>query len=64
MTLKNFLNWFKFSGVWGGVVVNPYHWEPDFKFYTKTDDEQWGLFFLELNLGIAWIRIIVDDGRW
>ena len=65
MTLKNFLNWVKYSGIWVGFVLNPYHWEPDL--VIKRDDmdsgEQWGLFF-ELNLGIVWIRIVIDDGRW
>lgn len=66
MTLKKWLNWFKFSGVWAGIVLNPYHWQPDFKFIIQDEDEvdAWGLFFLEINLGLVWIRIIIDDGRW
>ena len=64
MTLKKCLNWVKYSGVWAGIVVNPYHWEPDIKFHTETENEVWGLFYLEVNLGIVWIRIVIDDGRW
>lgn len=64
MISKNFLNWFKYSGVWAGIVANPYHWEPDIKFHTETENEVWGLFYLEVNLGIVWIRIVIDDGRW
>lgn len=62
--LKILTNWVKYSGVWIGFVLNPYHWEPDVKFYTKTDNEMYGLCFLEINLGLIWIRIIIDDGRW
>lgn len=62
MKLKNYLNWFRFSGVWGGVVLNPYHWEPEIK--VLTDRAEYGIIFFELNLGIAWIRIVIDDGRW
>ena len=69
MQLKNFLNWFKYSGVWVGFVLNPYQWEPDFKLRTNNDmpdsgGNVWGIMFLELNLGLIWIRIIIDDGRW
>ena len=67
--LKKCLKWLEFSGVWVGVVLNPYHWEPDLKIRTNNDmpdsgGNDWGVLFLELNLGFVWIRIIIDDGRW
>ena len=68
MTLKNLLNWFKYSGVWIGFVFNPYQWEPDLKLKTRnsllTDHDVWGIIFLEINLGFVWLRVIIDDGRW
>lgn len=60
MTLKTSLNWLKHSGVWIGFVLNPYHSQPDF--YVKVNDKTYGKFFLELNLGLVWIRIAIDDG--
>lgn len=66
--LKILTNWVKYSGVWIGFVLNPYHWEPDVKFKTRnselTDGDIWGIMFLEINLGFVWLRIVIDDGRW
>ena len=68
MTLKTCLNWLKYSGVWIGFVLNPYQWEPDIKFTGRNEYDEgsnaWGLMFFELNLGLIWIRIVIDDGRW
>lgn len=64
MMLKKCLKWIEFSGVWVGFVLNPYHWEPDFKFIAKSESDEWGLVFIEINIGLVWIRIIIDDGRW
>ena len=64
MLLKTCLNWLRYSGVWVGFVINPYHWEPDFKILRNSEYENWGVVFIELNLGLVWIRIIIDDGRW
>ena len=62
MTLKNFLKWFEYSGVWVGFVLNPFHWEPDIK--VITDKAEFGLVYFELNLGLVWLRVVIDDGRW
>jgi hypothetical protein len=62
MTLKNFLKWFEYSGVWVGFVLNPFHWEPDIK--VITDKTEFGLVYFELNLGLVWMRLVIDDGRW
>ena len=45
-------------------IRDRYHWEPDFKFIAKSDSDEWGLVFIEINIGLVWIRIIIDDGRW
>jgi hypothetical protein len=56
-------NYLKYSGIWFGFVVNPYHW--NFKFEQKSDqlfDDY--VFFLNVYCGPAWIRIIIDNGKW
>jgi hypothetical protein len=58
--LKNYL---KYSGLWAGLVLNPYHWN----FKLEVDPPQLidtYLFHFELYLGLIWIRIVIDDGNW
>jgi hypothetical protein len=60
MKLKNYL---KHSGLWAGLVLNPYHWN----FKLEVDPPQLidtYLFHFELYLGLIWIRIVIDDGNW
>lgn len=60
MKLKNYL---KYSGLWAGLVLNPYHWN----FKLEVDPPQLidsYLFHFELYLGLIWIRIVIDDGNW
>jgi hypothetical protein len=60
MKLKNYL---KHSGLWAGIVLNPYHWN----FKLEVDPPQLidtYLFHFELYLGLFWIRIVIDDGTW
>jgi hypothetical protein len=60
MKLKNYL---KYSGLWAGIVLNPYHWN----FKLEVDPPQLidtYLFHFELYLGLVWIRIVIDDGNW
>lgn len=49
MMLKNYL---KYSGIWIGLVVNPYHWQ----FGTKKFDEGC------VHFGPIWVRVLIDDG--
>ena len=60
MMLRNYL---KYSGLWAGFVLNPYHW--NFKFELKSDDlfDDY-IFFMQLYVGPIWIRIIIDNGKW
>ncbi len=61
-------NYLRYSGVWVGFVLNPYHWE--FKYTTKVptyqkewpDSDNW--FDNKLSLGPVWIRVIIDDGKY
>ena len=61
MPLKNYL---KYSGLWAGFVLNPYHWE--FKIKTGSDGilEDDVIFGLSLHFGPVWLRVVVDDGAW
>jgi hypothetical protein len=61
MTLKTLINIAKYSGVWVGVVFNPYHWHP--RFSLNCNDENY-IMYLEINIGLAWLRVTLDDGRW
>ena len=58
--LKNYL---KYSGLWGGFVLNPFHWEFALQ-YLPPDEfnpNQRGFF---ISFGPVWIRAILDDGQW
>lgn len=61
MTLKNFRKYTKYSGVWIGFVLNPYHWE----FANRSD----GIGELAakvcsrfISIGPVWVRLVIDDG--
>lgn len=61
MTLKNLV---KYSGIWAGFVLNPYHWQ--FKIKTGSDGilEDDVIFGLSVYFGPVWIRVVLDDGSW
>lgn len=52
------MNWLKYSGVWVGLVVNPYHWQLRW----ARDSNQ--VFENCLYLGPIWIRIVIDNGNY
>ena len=59
--MSTILNYLRYSGIWAGIVVNPFHWQFGFLKESFNDD-----FIFEncLSLGPVWIRVIIDDGRW
>lgn len=60
MKLKSLL---KHSGIWFGVVVNPYHWE----FCNRQDgigELTAKVFSRFVSIGPIWIRIVIDDGSY
>lgn len=59
--MKRFLAWFKYSGVWAGLTVNPYHWT--FRWVQNTDHNDM-VFENAVYFGPVWIRVVIDDGRW
>jgi hypothetical protein len=54
----------KYSGVWIGIVVNPFHWQFGWKKNYGLFEINDNLFDNSLHFGFIWIRIIIDDGRW
>ena len=56
MKLKNLLNYVKFSGIWIGFVLNPYHWE--FKFLNTNDMGK----TIALYVGPVWFRLAISNG--
>lgn len=46
-------NYLKYSGIWLGVVVNPYHWR-----FGIRDYDPGAIFF-----GPFWIRVVIDNGK-
>ena len=56
------MNWLKYSGIWVGFVLNPFHW----RFGFVSDSDAWNDYVFEncLHFGPVWIRVIIDDGRW
>lgn len=60
MTLKNYL---KHSGLWIGLVFNPYHWDFKLDVNPKHHIDNY-IFYFEISLGLVWLKVIVDDGSW
>jgi len=61
--IKQINDYFRYSGIWIGIVLNPVHWVFDINFQTGKNDDEYILTF-ELYCGIIWIRIIIDNGEW
>jgi hypothetical protein len=60
--ISQILNYCKYSGIWIGLVINPFHWR--FGFVKGSDIWNNPVFENCLHLGPIWLRVIVDDGRW
>lgn len=52
------MNWIKYSGVWFGIVVNPFHWQFGWK---RSND---AVFENAIHVGPVWIRVVLDNGQW
>ena len=59
--MSQILNYCKYSGIWFGFVVNPFHWQFGFREDYFSDKY---VFENCLHLGPVWLRVIIDDGRW
>lgn len=59
--LKNCL---KYSGIWLGFVLNPYHWQLKIKTGSESILDDDVIFGLSIYFGPVWIRMVIDDGSW
>jgi hypothetical protein len=61
--LKTLSNYIKYSGIWFGLVINPFHW--DFRFQTlHPDDLNPNMRGIYISFGPIWTRIVIDNGTW
>jgi hypothetical protein len=63
MTLKTFLDYLKFSGVWISFAINPCHWRLAFRFDRPNDTDP-AMYQFSTTLGPLSVRAILDDGSW
>jgi hypothetical protein len=63
MTLKNFLNYAQYSGIWISFVLNPFHWRLSFD-SKKPDDMDPALYAINVSAGPLVIKLVWDDGSW
>jgi len=63
MTLKIFLDYLKFSGLWISFAINPCHWRLAFRFDRPNDTDP-AMYQFSITLGPLSVRAILDDGSW
>lgn len=56
--------WIRYSGIWVGFVLNPFHWSFGWKRSTREWPDDLHFFDNAVYFGPVWIRLIIDDGRW
>jgi hypothetical protein len=61
MRLKTYL---KYSGLWAGVICNPYQWQFKIRFGSEGILEDEPLFGISIYLGPVWIRLVIDNGEY
>jgi len=49
------MKFLKYSGIWFGLIVNPYHW----RFTIEKPLDGFAIY-----IGPVWMRVIIDDGSW
>jgi len=60
--MNKLISYLRCSGIWVGLVINPYHWQ--FGWKRSVDELNSNLFENAVHFGPLWIRVVVDDGRW
>ncbi len=56
------MKFLKYSGIWFGLIVNPYHWR--FAIEKPLDWLDQPLDGFAIYIGPVWMRVIIDDGSW
>ena len=58
------MNWLKYSGVWFGFILNPFHWRIRWERGGLLEWPVDHVFENCIYFGPVYIRVIIDDGRW
>lgn len=58
LLMNRFLNYLKYSGLWLGIVFNPFHWQLGW----VRDDNM--IMSNTVLLGPIWVTLIIDCGDW
>lgn len=61
--LKILSKYIRYSGVWLGCIINPFHWSVTFDFL-HPDELNPNMRGFYACFGPFWIRVILDDGSW
>jgi hypothetical protein len=61
--LKILSKYIKYSGIWIGFVVNPFHWKLTFEFL-HPDGLNPNMRGIYISGGPIWVRVVLDDGSW
>jgi len=61
--MKNIFNYLKYSGIWIGLILNPFHWRLQWARGSKEWPDE-NMFENCLYIGPLYIRVIIDDGSW
>ena len=67
-SLKQLVNWFKYSGASASITVNPYHWCWMPVVRINPENNEWTVGPDKRNFYASWlfltVRIWIDNGRW
>lgn len=61
--MKKMFKYLRYSGVWIGLILNPFHW----RIAWDKEIKQWPddrMFENCVYVGPIYIRVIIDDGSW
>lgn len=61
--LKILSKYFRYSGIWVGVAINPCHWNFVFEFL-HPDELNPKMMGVYASVGPVWVRLVIDDGSW
>jgi len=61
--MKKLFSFIRYSGIWVGLILNPFHWRLGLVRGSKEWPENY-LFEICFYLGPVYIRVIIDDGSW
>lgn len=61
--LKTLSKYIRYSGIWVGLVINPFHW--DFRSeFLHPDDLNPNMRGVYISIGPIWARFVLDNGSW